>query len=54
VKTVFAIDQLVIVGDRGMISQKAIEAITLMDGAAAITVAGSATTMMAGMLARQA
>jgi len=32
VKTVFAIDELVIVGDRGMISQKAIEAITLMPG----------------------
>jgi transposase len=37
VKTVFAIDQLVIVGDRGMISQKAIEAITLMDGVDWIT-----------------
>ena len=32
VKTVFAIDKLVIVGDRGMISQKAIEAIRLMPG----------------------
>jgi len=37
VKTVFAIDQLVIVGDRGMISQRAIEAITLMDGVDWIT-----------------
>lgn len=32
VKSVFAIDQLVIVGDRGMVSQKAIEAIALMPG----------------------
>jgi len=37
VKNVFAIDALVIVGDRGMISQKAIEAITLMDGVDWIT-----------------
>jgi transposase len=37
VKSAFAIDDLVIVGDRGMISQKAIEAITLMTGVDWIT-----------------
>ncbi len=37
VKNAFAIDDLVIVGDRGMISQKAIEAITLMTGVDWIT-----------------
>jgi len=37
VKSVFAIDQLVIVGDRGMVSQKAIEAIALMPGVDWIT-----------------
>jgi transposase len=37
VKNAFAIDELVIVGDRGMISQKAIEAITLMTGVDWIT-----------------
>ena len=37
VKRIFALDDLVIVGDRGMISQKAIEAITLMGGVDWIT-----------------
>jgi transposase len=37
VKNAFAIDDLVIVGDRGMISQKTIEAITLMTGVDWIT-----------------